>query len=116
MSDTLIQDIIFKILKIASDNSDLKSDQQFNLAQEGIRAMFAQLINESTASSSGAGSDGDKARTKRKMKKKDRNQRKKHVGRFFLRLMEKKYQKARFARLPFSRIRKVCHVTIGEEN
>ena len=116
MSDTLIQDIIFKILKIASDNSDLKSDQQFNLAEEGTRAMFAQLINESTASSSGAGSDRDKARTKRRMKKKDRNQRKEHVGRFFLRLMEKNIRKPGLPDCLFPVFAKSVHVTIGEEN
>jgi hypothetical protein len=94
MSDILRQDIIFKILKIAADNSDLGSDEQFNLADSGTKAMFAQLMNAG-ASSSSAGEDPDreKARTKRRMKKKDRNQRKEHVGRFFLQLIEKNLRK-----------------------
>ena len=50
MSDTLRQDIIFKILKIASDNSDLSSDEQFNLADSGTKTMFAQLMSEGASS------------------------------------------------------------------
>ena len=93
MSDTLRQDIIFKILKIAADNSDLGSDEQFNLADSGTKAMFAQLMNASASSSAVEDLDREKARTKRRMKKKDRNQRKEHVGRFFLRLIEKNIRK-----------------------
>ena len=93
MSDTLRQDIIFKILKIAADNSDLGSDEQFNLADSGTKAMFAQLMNDGASSSAGEDPDREKARTKRRMKKKDRNQRKEHVGRFFLRLIEKNIRK-----------------------
>lgn len=93
MSDTLRQDIIFKILKIASDNSDLGSDEQFSLAESGTKAMFTQLMNEGASSSAGEDPDREKARTKRRMKKKDRNQRKEHVGRFFLRLIEKNIRK-----------------------
>jgi hypothetical protein len=93
MSDTLRQDIIFKILKIASDNSDLGSDEQFNLADSGTKALFAQLMNEGVSSSTKEDPDREKARTKRRMKKKDRNQRKEHVGRFFLQLLEKNLRK-----------------------
>ncbi len=93
MSDTLRQDIIFKILKIAAENSDLGSDEQFSLAESGTKAMFAKLMNEGASSSAGEDSDREKARTKRRMKKKDRNQRKEHVGRFFLRLVEKNIKK-----------------------
>jgi hypothetical protein len=93
MSDTLRQDIIFKILKIASDNSDLGSEEQFNLADSGTKAMFAQLMSEGAPSSAGEDPDREKARTKRRMKKKDRNQRKEHVGRFFLQLIDKNLRK-----------------------
>lgn len=87
MSDTLRQDIIFKILKIAKDNSDLSSDELFNQAESGTLSMFNQLI-DSKADSTPSQKD-DKSRIKRRMKRKDRNQRKEHVGRFFVRLMEK---------------------------
>ena len=93
MSDTLRQDIIFKILKIASDNSDLGSDEQFNLADSGTKTMFAQLMSEGASSSAGEDPDREKARTNRRMKKKDRNQRKEHVGKFFLQLIEKNLRK-----------------------
>ena len=75
MSDTLRQDIISKILKIASDNSDLSLDEQFKLSELSTQAMFAQLMNEGTSSSSESDSDKEKARTKRRMKKKERDQR-----------------------------------------
>jgi hypothetical protein len=45
MSDTLRQDIIFKILKIAKDNSDLNSDDLFNQAESETLSMFKQLID-----------------------------------------------------------------------
>ncbi len=116
MSDTLRQDIIFKILKIASDNSDLNSDEQFSLAESGTQALFAKLINESASSSSGGDSDRDKARVKRRMKKKDRNQRKEHVGRFFMRLMEKNMRKPELPDCLLPVFAKSVHTTIGEEN
>lgn len=116
MSDTLRQDIIFKILKIASDNSDLNSDEQFKLAESGTQALFAQLINESAAPSSGGDADREKARTKRRMKKKDRNQRKEHVGRFFMRLMEKNMKKPELPDCLLPVFAKSVHTTIGEEN
>ena len=87
MSDTLRQDIIFKILKIAKDNSDLNSDALFNQAESETQSMFSQLASPDTEN---APSEKDnKARIKRRMKRKDRNQRKEHVGRFFINLMEK---------------------------
>jgi hypothetical protein len=55
--------------------------------------MFAKLMNEGASSAAGEDPDREKARTKRRMKKKDRNQRKEHVGRFFLRLVEKNIRK-----------------------
>ena len=55
--------------------------------------MFAQLMNEGASSSAGEDPDREKARTKRRMKKKDRNQRKEHVGKFFLQLIEKNLRK-----------------------
>jgi len=116
MSDTLRQDIIFKILKIASDNSDLSSDEQFKLAESGTQALFAQLINASAPPSSGADADREKARTKRRMKKKDRNQRKEHVGRFFLRLMEKNIRKPELPDCLLPVFAKSVHGTIGEEH
>ena len=83
MSDTLRQDIIFKILKIAADNSDLSLDEQLKLSELSTQAMFAQLMDEG-ASSSESDPDRERNRTKKRMKKKDRDQRKEHVGRFFL--------------------------------
>lgn len=116
MSDTLRQDIIFKILKIASDNSDLGSDEQFNLAESGTKAMFAQLMNEGASSSKGEDSDREKARTKRRMKKKDRNQRKEHVGRFFLRLIEKNIRKPGLPDCLFPVFANSVQSTIGVEH
>jgi hypothetical protein len=48
MSDTLRQDIIFKILKIAKDNSDLNSDDLFNQADSETLSMFNQLMDSKT--------------------------------------------------------------------
>ncbi len=114
MSDTLRQDIIFKILKIASDNSDLNSDQQFDLAESGTKALFAELMKGSEGSSSEV-SDKDKAKTKRRMKRKDRNQRKEHVGRFFLQLMEQNIRKPGVPECLFPVFAKSVQNTIGEE-
>ena len=65
MSDTLRQDIIFKILKIASDNSDLSLDEQYKLSESNTQAMFTQLLNEGTSSIDESDSDREQARTKR---------------------------------------------------
>ena len=51
MSDTLQQDIIFKILKMAKDNSDLSSDELFKQVEAETMSMFNELIkpNEENA-------------------------------------------------------------------
>ena len=89
MSDTLRQDIIFKILKMAKDNSDLSSDELFNQVEAGTLPMFNELTQPSEESAAKDKDKDSKARIKRRMKRKDRNQRKEHVGRFFVNLMEK---------------------------
>jgi len=117
MSDTLRQDIISKILKIASDNSDLSLDEQFKLSELSTQAMFAQLMNEGTSSSSESDSDKEKARTKRRMKKKERDQRTEHVGRFFLQnLIWKDIKKLDLPNCLLPIFAKSVHNTIGEEN
>ena len=117
MSDTLRQDIISKILKIASDNSDLSLDEQFKLSELSTQAMFAQLMNEGTSSSSESDSDKEKARTKRRMKKKERDQRTEHVGRFFLQnLIWKDIKKLDLPNCLLPVFAKSVHNTIGEEN
>ena len=117
MSDTLRQDIIFKILKIASDNSDLSLDEQFKLSESNTQAMFTQLLNEGTSSSTESDSDREQARTKRRMKKKDRDQRKEHVGRFFLQnLIWKDLRKLDLPECLLPVFAKSVHNTIGEQN
>ena len=116
MSDTLRQDIIFKILKIASDNSDLSLDEQLKLSELSTQAMFAQLIDEG-ASSSESDPDREKIRTKKRMQKKDRDQRKEHVGRFFLQnLIWKDIRKLDLPDCLLPVFAKSVHNTIGEEN
>ena len=116
MSDTLRQDIIFKILKIASDNSDLSLDEQFKLSELNTQAMFAQLMDEG-ASSSESDPDRERNRTKKRMKKKDRDQRKEHVGRFFLQnLIWKDIRKLDLPDCLLPVFAKSVHNTIGEEN
>jgi len=117
MSDTLRQDIIFKILKIASDNSDLSLDEQFKLSESNTQAMFTELLNEGTSSSTESDSDKEQARTKRRMKKKDRDQRKEHVGRFFLQnLIWKDIRKLDLPECLLPVFAKSVHNTIGEQN
>ena len=114
MSDTLMQDIIFKILKIAKDNSDLNSDDLFNQAESATQSMFDQLTS---SSAEGATSEkDDKARTKRRMKRKDRNQRKEHVGRFFVRMMEKNIKKPGIPDCLIPVFANSVQSTIGEES
>jgi hypothetical protein len=114
MSDTLRQDIIFKILKIAKDNSDLNSDDLFNQAESATQSMFDQLTS---SSAEGATSEkDDKARTKRRMKRKDRNQRKEHVGRFFVRMMEKNIKKPGIPDCLIPVFANSVQSTIGEES
>ncbi len=116
MSDTLRQDIIFKILKIASDNSDLSLDEQLKLSELNTQAMFAQLMDEG-ASSSESDPDRERNRTKKRMKKKDRDQRKEHVGRFFLQnLIWKDIRKLDLPDCLLPVFAKSVHNTIGEEN
>ena len=116
MSDTLRQDIIFKILKIASDNSDLSLDEQLKLSELSTQAMFAQLMDEG-ASSSESDPDRERNRTKKRMKKKDRDQRKEHVGRFFLQnLIWKDKRKLDLPDCLLPVFAKSVHNTIGEEN
>ena len=117
MSDTLRQDIIFKILKIASDNSDLSLDEQLKLSESSTQAMFTQLLNEGTSSSTASDSDREQARTKKRMKKKDRDQRKEHVGRFFLQnLIWKDIRKLDLPECLLPVFAKSVHNTIGEQN
>ena len=117
MSDTLRQDIIFKILKIASDNSDLSLDEQYKLSESNTQAMFTQLLNEGTSSIDESDSDREQARTKRRMKKKDRDQRKEHVGRFFLQnLIWKDIRKLDLPECLLPVFAKSVHNTLGEQN
>ena len=117
MSDTLRQDIIFKILKIASDNSDLSLDEQFKLSKSNTEAMFTELLNEGTSSIDESDSDREQARTKRRMKKKDRDQRKEHVGRFFLQnLIWKDLRKLDLPECLLPVFAKSVHNTLGEQN
>ena len=114
MSDTLRQDIIFKILKIAKDNSDLNSDDLFNQAESDTLSMFNQLI-DSKADNASSEKD-DKSRIKRRMKRKDRNQRKEHVGRFFVRMMEKNIKKPGIPDCLIPVFANSVQSTIGEES
>jgi hypothetical protein len=117
MSDTLRQDIIFKILKMAKDNSDLSSDELFSQVESATSPMFNQLI-QSNAEDAPKGKDNvkdDKARTKRRMKRKDRNQRKEHVGRFFLHLMGKNIKQPGIPDCLIPVFANSVQTTIGEE-
>ncbi len=111
MSDTLRQDIIFKILKMAKDNSDLSSDELFSQVESGTLSMF----NELTKPAEGSADKDSKARTKRRMKRKDRNQRKEHVGRFFVHLMEKNIRKPGIPDCLIPVFASSVQTTIGEE-
>ena len=117
MSDTLRQDIIFKILKIAADNSDLSLDEQFKLSESNTKAMFTELLSDGTLSSTESDSDREQARTKRRMKKKERDQRKEHVGRFFLQnLIWKDLRKLDLPECLLPVFAKSVHNTLGEQN
>ncbi|MZH42338.1 MAG: hypothetical protein F3740_11130 [Nitrospinae bacterium] len=113
MSDTLRQDIIFKILKIAKDNSDLSSDDIFKQAEAETLNMFNQLVDSS--SENAPKEKSDKSRIKRRMKRKDRNQRKEHVGRFFIRLMEKNIRQPGIPDCLIPVFANSVHTTIGDE-
>ena len=113
MSDTLRQDIIFKILKMAKDNSDLNSDALFNQVEAETLSMFNELT---TPTEENAPKDkDDKARTKRRMKRKDRNQRKEHVGRFFIHLLEKNIKQPGIPDCLIPVFANSVQTTIGEE-
>lgn len=113
MSNTLRQDIIFKILKLARDNSDLSSDELFKQAESETLPMFDKLVQSNKEN--GSTIKDDKARTKRRMKRKDRNQRKEHVGRFFIRLMEKNIRKPGIPDCLIPVFATSVQSTIGEE-
>jgi len=113
MSDTLRQDIIFKILKMAKDNSDLNSDALFNQVEAETLSMFNELTPP-TEENAPKDKD-DKARTKRRMKRKDRNQRKEHVGRFFIHLMEKNIKQPGIPDCLIPVFANSVQTTIGEE-
>ena len=113
MSETLRQDIIFKILKMAKDNSDLSSDELYNQAESATLSMFNQLV-QSQAEKAPTEKD-NKARTKRRMKRKDRNQRKEHVGRFFIHLMEKNIKQPGIPDCLIAVFANSVQTTIGEE-
>ena len=74
---------------MAKDNSDLSSDELFNQVEAGTLSMFNELTQPGEESAAKDKDKDSKARIKRRMKRKDRNQRKEHVGRFFVNLMEK---------------------------
>jgi hypothetical protein len=117
MSDTLRQDIIFKILKMAKDNSDLNSDELFNQVESATSSMFNQLIQShvGNAPSANGKAKDDKARTKRRMKRKDRNQRKEHVGRFFIHLFGKNIKQPGIPGCLIPVFASSVPTTIGEE-
>jgi hypothetical protein len=115
MSDTLQQDIIFKILKMAKDNSDLSSDELFNQVEAETMSMFNQLTQPNEENAAKDKDKDSKARTKRRMKRKDRNQRKEHVGRFFVHLMEKNIRQPGIPNCLIPVFAKSVQTTIGEE-
>ena len=115
MSDTLQQDIIFKILKMAKDNSDLSSDDLLNQVEAETMSMFNQLIKPNDENAPKDKDKDSKARTKRRMKRKDRNQRKEHVGRFFIHMMEKNIKQPGIPNCLIPVFAKSAQTTIGEE-
>ena len=115
MSDTLQQDIIFKILKMAKDNSDLSSDELFNQVEAETMSMFNELIKPNEENAPKDKDEASKARTKRRMKRKDRNQRKEHVGRFFVHLMGKNIKQPGIPDCLIPVFAKSVQPTIGEE-
>ena len=115
MSDTLRQDIIFKILKVVKDNSDLSSDELFKQVEAETMSMFNELIKPNEENAPKDKDEDSKARTKRRMKRKDRNQRKDHVGRFFVHLMEKNIRQPGIPNCLIPVFSKSVQTTIGEE-
>ena len=115
MSDILRQDIIFKILKVAKDNSDLSSDELFKQVEAETMSMFNELIKPNEENAPKDKDEDSKVRTKRRMKRKDRNQRKDHVGRFFVHLMEKNIKQPGIPDCLIPVFAKSVQTTIGEE-
>ena len=115
MSDILRQDIIFKILKVVKDNSDLSSDELFKQVEAETMSMFNELIKPNEENAPKDKDEGSKVRTKRRMKRKDRNQRKDHVGRFFVHLMEKNIKQPGIPDCLIPVFAKSVQTTIGEE-
>ena len=115
MSDILRQDIIFKILKVVKDNSDLSSDELFKQVEAETMSMFNELIKPNEENAPKDKDEDSKVRTKRRMKRKDRNQRKDHVGRFFVHLMEKNIKQPDIPDCLIPVFAKSVQTTIGEE-
>ena len=115
MSDILRQDIIFKILKVVKDNSDLSSDELFKQVEAETMSMFNELIKPNEENAPKDKDEDSKVRTKRRMKRKDRNQRKDHVGRFFVNLMEKNIKQPGIPDCLIPVFAKSVQTTIGEE-
>ena len=115
MSDILRQDIIFKILKVVKDNSDLSSDELFKQVEAETMSMFNELIKPNEENAPKDKDEDSKVRTKRRMKRKDRNQRKDHVGRFFVHLMEKNIKQPGIPDCLIPVFAKSVQTTIGEE-
>ena len=115
MSDILRQDIIFKILKVVKDNSDLRSDELFKQVEAETMSMFNELIKPNEENAPKDKDEDSKVRTKRRMKRKDRNQRKDHVGRFFVHLMEKNIKQPGIPDCLIPVFAKSVQTTIGEE-
>ena len=115
MSDILRQDIIFKILKVVKDNSDLSSDELFKQVEAETMSMFNELIKPNGENAPKDKDEDSKVRTKRRMKRKDRNQRKDHVGRFFVHLMEKNIKQPGIPDCLIPVFAKSVQTTIGEE-
>ena len=115
MSDILRQDIIFKILKVVKDNSDLSSDELFKQVEAETMSMFNELIKPNEENAPKDKDEDSKVRTKRRMKRKDRNQRKDYVGRFFVHLMEKNIKQPGIPDCLIPVFAKSVQTTIGEE-
>ena len=115
MRDILRQDIIFKILKVVKDNSDLSSDELFKQVEAETMSMFNELIKPNEENAPKDKDEDSKVRTKRRMKRKDRNQRKDHVGRFFVHLMEKNIKQPGIPDCLIPVFAKSVQTTIGEE-
>ena len=115
MSDILRQDIIFKILKVVKDNSDLSSDELFKQVEAETMSMFNELIKPNEENAPKDKDEDSKVRTKRRMKRKDRNQRKDHVGRFFVHLMEKNIKQPGIPDCLIPVFAKSVQTTIDEE-